>query len=126
MTLERAERMVVSDGSRAVEVDRSAGTVYDFDQTNLAHLLSVFDNDGHTYFKFADSVVQIHVTDVKHLGWGEQKGRYYMFNGTADQFIVTADGSTLNVTRRRDVKYTEQRGGTSEPASATATAMVKP
>ena len=119
MTVERAERIVVSDGSKSIEVGRSAGTVYDFDQANTAHLLAVFDNDGHTYFKFADSVIQIHVADVKHLGSGEQKGRYYMFNGTSEQFIVTADGNTVNVTRRHDVKYFER------PAPGAVTAVAK-
>ncbi|RKT10658.1 hypothetical protein B0G69_8092 [Paraburkholderia sp. RAU2J] len=123
MTVERAERMLVSDGSRTVEVGRSAGTVYDFDAASAAHLEAVFDRDGQTFFKFGDSVVQVHVSDVKHLGSGEQKGRYYMFNGTADQFIVTADGATVNVTRRHDVKYFE-RPAAATPATASATAAV--
>ncbi|MGF6997356.1 TrbG/VirB9 family P-type conjugative transfer protein [Paraburkholderia sp. GAS32] len=121
MTVERAERMLVSDGTRTVEVGRSAGTVYDFDTASAAHLEAVFDRDGQTYFKFADSVVQVHVSDVKHLGSGEQKGRYYMFNGTADQFIVTADGTTVNVTRRHDVKYFERPA----PATTSATTVAK-
>ncbi|CAN7804260.1 TrbG/VirB9 family P-type conjugative transfer protein [Paraburkholderia sp. SIMBA_049] len=125
MTVERADRIVVSDGSKSVEVGRSAGTVYDFDQANTAHLLAVFDNDGHTYFKFADSVVQVHVADVKHLGSGEQKGRYYMFNGTSEQFIVTADGNTVNVTRRHDVKYFERPATGAPVMQPGATAVAK-
>lgn len=125
MTVERADRIVVSDGSKSVEVGRSAGTVYDFDQANTAHLLAVFDNDGHTYFKFADSVVQVHVADVKHLGSGEQKGRYYMFNGTSEQFIVTADGNTVNVTRRHDVKYFERPATGAPVTQPGATAVAK-
>ncbi|APA90440.1 TrbG/VirB9 family P-type conjugative transfer protein (plasmid) [Paraburkholderia sprentiae WSM5005] len=126
MTVERAQRIVVSDGSKSVEVGRSAGTVYDFDQANAAHLLAVFDNDGHTYFKFADSVIQIHVADVRHLGSGEQKGRYYMFNGTSEQFIVTADGNTVNVMRRHDVKYFERLApGAPVAPTTTATAVAK-
>lgn len=120
MTVDRAERMIVSDGTKSVEVGRTAGTVYDFDQANTAHLLSVFDNDGRTYFKFADSVVQVRVADVKHLGSGEQKGRFYMFNGTSDQFIVTADGNTVNVTRRHDVKYFERAAAATDAPSAVA------
>jgi hypothetical protein len=124
MTVERAERMLVSDGPHTVEVGRSAGTVYDFDATSAAHLQAVFDQNGQTYFKFADSVVQVHVSDVKHLGSGEQKGRYYMFNGTADQFIVTADGNVVNVTRRHDVKYFE-RAAPGAPATTATTAVAK-
>ncbi|MFM0076999.1 TrbG/VirB9 family P-type conjugative transfer protein [Paraburkholderia sediminicola] len=107
MTIERASRFVVSDGASGVEVERTAATVYDFDATSPAHLEAVFDKDGETYFKFADSVVQVTVADVHHLGSGAQKGRYYQFKGTSEQFIVTADGNTVNVTRRHDVKYVE-------------------
>ncbi|MEZ0606311.1 TrbG/VirB9 family P-type conjugative transfer protein [Paraburkholderia sp. IW21] len=107
MTIERALRFVVSDGASSVEVERAAATVYDFDSTSPAHLEAVFDKDGETYFKFAESVVQVTVADVHHLGSGAQKGRYYQFKGTSEQFIVTADGNTVNVTRRRDVKYVE-------------------
>jgi hypothetical protein len=124
MTLDRAERIVVSDGSKSVEIGRSAGTVYDFDKTSPAHLETVFDRDGHTYFKFAESVVQVTVADVKHLGSGEQKGRYYMFNGTSEQFIVTGDGNTVNVTRRHDVKYFE-RPTPEAPVAPTPTAVAK-
>jgi hypothetical protein len=126
VTIERAERFIVSDGSNSVNMIRTAGTVYDFDHANPVHLEAVFDNDGQTYFKFAESVIHATVVDVRHLGSGVQKGRYYRFSGTADQFIVTADGSTLNVTRRHDVKYTEQPADMANPAPATATAMVKP
>lgn len=107
MTIDRAPRFTVTDGSSSVEVERIAATVYDFDTASPAHLEAVFEKDGETYFKFAESVVQITVADVHHLGSGEQKGRYYRFKGTSEQYIVTADGNTVNVTRRRDVKYIE-------------------
>jgi hypothetical protein len=110
VTIDRAERFVVSSGSTRVEVARAARTVYDFDANSAAHLEAVFDKGGETYFKFADSVVQVTVADVRHLGTGEQKGRYYRFNGIADQFIVTADGQTVNVTRRHEVTYFEGNG----------------
>ena len=80
----------------------------------------MFDKDGETYFKFADSVVQVTVADVRHLGTGEQKGRYYRFKGTAEQFIVTADGNTVNVTRRHDVKYAEHASAAGATVAATA------
>ncbi|WP_175772978.1 hypothetical protein [Paraburkholderia phenazinium] len=110
VTIDRADRFVVSAGTTRVQVARTAGTVYDFDAGNAAHLEAVFDKEGETYFKFADSVVRVTVADVRHLGNGEQKGRYYRFHGIADQFIVTVDGQTANVTRRHDVKYSEQAG----------------
>jgi len=105
LTINRAERFVVSNGSDQVEVARVAGTVYEFDVTNHASLQGVFDKDGVTFFKFADTVGHVTVSDVKHLGTGEQKGRYYKFNGTADQFIVNADGNVVNVTRKHDVRF---------------------
>lgn len=118
MTIERASRFVVSDGASSVEVERTAATVYDFDVTSPAHLEAVFDKDGETYFKFADSVVQVTVADVHHLGSGSQKGRYYQFKGTSEQFIVTADGNTVNVTRRHDVKYVEHATASAALAAA--------
>ena len=113
MTIDRAERFVVSDATNRVEVARNAGTVYDFPAGNAAHLEAVFDQGGHTYFKFAPSVINVTVADVHHLGSGEQKGRYYKFNGTSEQFIVTADGQTVSVLRRHDVKYFERAGAAS-------------
>jgi hypothetical protein len=113
MTIDRAERFTVSDATNRVEVARSAGTVYEFPAGNGAHLEAVFDEGGQTYFKFAPTVINITVADVHHLGSGEQKGRFYKFNGTSEQFIVTADGQTVSVLRRHDVKYFERAGATS-------------
>jgi hypothetical protein len=113
MTIDRAERFTVSDATNRVEVARSAGTVYKFPAGNGAHLEAVFDEGGQTYFKFAPTVINITVADVHHLGSGEQKGRFYKFNGTSEQFIVTADGQTVSVLRRHDVKYFERAGATS-------------
>jgi hypothetical protein len=105
LTINRAERFVVSNGTDQIEMARVAGTVYDFDVANHASLQGVFDKDGATFFKFADTVGHVTVSDVKHLGNGEQKGRFYKFNGTADQFIVNADGNVVNVTRKHDVRF---------------------
>ncbi|MEK6417989.1 MAG: hypothetical protein V4801_00125 [Burkholderia gladioli] len=113
MTIDRADRFVVADATNRVEVARNAGTVYDFPAGNAAHLESVFDEAGQTYFKFSPSVINVMVADVHHLGSGEQKGRYYKFNGTSEQFIVTADGQTISVLRRHDVKYFERAGASS-------------
>ncbi|MGY4730760.1 hypothetical protein [Burkholderia pyrrocinia] len=59
MTIDRAERFVVADATNRVEVTRDAKTVYDFDQPNPAKLEAVFDREGRTYFKFAESVVRV-------------------------------------------------------------------
>lgn len=107
LTLDRVERFVVADESNHVEVTRDAKTVYDFDQPNAAKLEAVFDREGRTYFKFSESVVRVGVTDARNLGIGEQKGRYFMFEGTSDLFTVTADGNTIHVKRRKEVVYRE-------------------
>ncbi|AOJ73586.1 MULTISPECIES: hypothetical protein [Burkholderia] len=107
MTIDRAGRFIVADATNRVEVTREVRTVYDFDQANRAKLEAVFDREGRTYFKFADSVVRVGVTDARNLGIGEQKGRYFMFEGTADQFTATADGNTTQVKRRKEVVYRE-------------------
>jgi hypothetical protein len=113
MNIDRADRFFVSNGATRVEVARRAGTVYDFPSGNGAHLEAVFDQEGQTFFKFSPSVINVSVADVHHLGSGEQKGRYYKFNGTSEQFIVTADGQTVSVLRRHDVKYFERAGAAS-------------
>lgn len=113
MSIDRSERFFVSNGTTRVEVARRAGTVYDFPVGNSAHLEAVFDQDGQTFFKFSPSVINVSVADVHHLGSGEQKGRYFRFNGTSEQFIVTADGQTISVLRRHDVKYFERAGAAS-------------
>jgi hypothetical protein len=105
VTFNRAERFTISNGTDKVEVARVAGTVYEFDTANKAALQSVFDENGSTFFKFADSVGKVTVADVAHMGSGEQKGRFYKFNGTADQFIVNADGNVVNVLRKHDVRF---------------------
>ncbi|WP_333997487.1 TrbG/VirB9 family P-type conjugative transfer protein [Burkholderia gladioli] len=107
LTIDRAESFVVADEINHVEVTREANTVYDFDRPNAANLEAVFDRQGRTYFKFAGSVVRIGVTDARNLGTGEQKGRYFMFEGTSDLFTVTADGNTIHVKRRKEVVYRE-------------------
>jgi hypothetical protein len=105
VTFNRAERFTISNGTDTVEVARVAGTVYEFDTANKAALQRVFDENGSTFFKFADTVGKVTVADVAHMGSGEQKGRYYKFNGTADQFIVNADGNVVNVLRKHDVRF---------------------
>ncbi|MEZ2354172.1 TrbG/VirB9 family P-type conjugative transfer protein [Caballeronia sp. RCC_10] len=105
LTFNRAERFTIASATDKVEVARVAGTVYEFDPANKAALQSVFDENGWTFFKFADTVGKVTVADVAHMGSGEQKGRFYKFNGTADQFIVNADGNVVNVLRKHEVRF---------------------
>jgi len=105
LTIDRAPQFVVANASQRVEVARVEGAVYDFPTTNPAHLEAVFDQDGATFFKFADTVVAAKAMNADHSGTGEQKGRYYRFNGIATTFIATGDGQAVTVTRRHDVRY---------------------
>ncbi|MBN3754313.1 TrbG/VirB9 family P-type conjugative transfer protein [Paraburkholderia sp. Tr-20389] len=125
VTLNRTDRFVVSNGTDSVEVARVAGLVYSFDAKNSAGLEAVFDKDGSTYFKFADTIGNVKVSDARHLGSGEQKGRYYKFNGTADQFIVNADGNVVNVTRSHDVKFFDRPASVKPATAQAATAAVE-
>ena len=104
VTLNRADRFVVSDGTDRWKWRVWPGSLRLRNEKQCCSE-AVFDKDGSTYFKFADTVGHVTVSDVKHLGSGEQKGRYYKFNGTADQFIVNADGNVVNVTRKHDVQF---------------------
>lgn len=108
VTLDRTRMIVVSDGKNKTEIGRMVGTIYDFDPENAAHLESVFDADGATYFKFAPTVISISVTDTHGGGKGEQKGPYFKFAGTSDKFTVTADGSTTSVTRHSATHFYER------------------
>ncbi|SAL49125.1 hypothetical protein AWB68_02431 [Caballeronia choica] len=105
VTFNRADQFVVSDGTESVEVARVGGLIYSFDERNSAGLEAVFDKEGSTFFKFADTVGNVKVADVRQMGTGEQRGRYYKFNGTSDQFIVNADGNVVNVVRKHEVQF---------------------
>jgi hypothetical protein len=105
LTIDRAAKFVVSNKNQRIEVARVEGAVYNFPSDNPAHLEAVFDDDGATFFKFADTVVSAQVTNSDHSGTGAQKGRYYRFNGIASTFIATGDGQTVTVTRRHEVRY---------------------
>lgn len=105
VTIDRVDRFNVSDGGATVEVARVASSAFDFDLENAAHLVGVFSKDGATYFKFGAAASHVSVVDVNHAGTGRQKGHYYKFDGIADQFIVTANGKSINVTRKNEVTY---------------------
>lgn len=108
VTIDRARVFVVSDGKNKVEIGRQTGMIFDFEANNGAHLEAVFEADGATYFRFAPTVIQASVTDVRGQGKGEQRGAAYRFDGTADQFIATADGGTTTVSRHAATHFYER------------------
>ena len=108
VTIDRARVFVVSDGKNKVEIGRQTGMIFDFEANNGAHLEAVFEADGATYFRFAPTVIQASVTDVRGQGKGEQRGAAYKFDGTADQFIATADGGTTTVSRHAATHFYER------------------
>lgn len=108
VTIDRARVFVVSDGKNKVEIGRQTGMIFDFEANNGAHLEAVFEADGATYFRFAPTVIQASVTDARGQGKGEQRGAAYRFDGTADQFIATADGGTTTVSRHVATHFYER------------------
>jgi hypothetical protein len=108
VTIDRSHVFVVSDGRQKVEIGRQTGTIFDFDRGNAAHLETVFEANGSTYFRFAPTVIQASVTDSNGQGKGEQKGPVFKFDGTGDRFVATGDGATTSVTRRSATHFYER------------------
>jgi hypothetical protein len=110
MTFERADRFVVSDGKTQVEVARVRNIDFQFDRDNAAGLETVFEKDGATFLKFAESVIRVSVFDADHIGHGEHKGRYFKFDGTPEKLTVVADGNVLEVARAPVVRFYQRSG----------------
>ncbi|CAM2158555.1 conserved exported protein of unknown function (plasmid) [Pararobbsia alpina] len=113
MTFNRADRFFVSDGKTRVEVARTRNVDFVFAKDNTAGLEAVFDKDGATYLKFSDSVIHVNVFDANHIGHGEQKGRYFKFDGTPEKLTIVADGAVLDVKREPVVRFYERSGAAS-------------
>ncbi len=109
MTFKRANRFFVTDGTSRVEVARIVKHRYVFDRDSDAQLQMVFDRDGATYFKFAEGVKAVSVVDAQGQGRGEQKERYFRFAGVRAEYVVTADGTTVTVSRTPQVRFYERK-----------------
>ncbi|GMG95006.1 pilus assembly protein PilL [Cupriavidus sp. SHE] len=106
-----ADRFTVMGGGKRVEVARVPGINFLFPIENDAGLERVFEKDGATYLSFAKSMASISVFGEHHQGSGEQKDRYYKFNGVSDHLTVIADGNVVRVDRLPEVRFYERAEG---------------
>lgn len=102
------DSFAASGGGKRVEVARVPGISFLFPRENSAGLERVFEKDGATYLSFAKSMASISVFGDNHQGSGEQKDRFYKFNGVADHLTVIADGNIVRVDRLPEVRFYER------------------
>lgn len=102
------DHFTASASSKRVEVARVPGINFLFPRDNSAGLERVFEKDGATYLSFAKSMASISVFGDNHQGGGEQKDRYYKFNGVSDHLTVIADGNVVRVDRLPEVRFYER------------------
>ncbi|TES73167.1 hypothetical protein E2P84_22685 [Burkholderia cepacia] len=113
MTVGAAQKFVVRDGRSSVAVSRQTTDTFNYPADNAAGLEQVFSESGAIYFRVAEGTKKVSVrADGKALR-GQQKGRYYRVAGTADSFVVNADGFEVTVTRTRSVRFVDREGGAS-------------
>lgn len=102
------DSFTASSGGKRVEVARVPGINFLFPRDNSAGLERVFEKDGATYLSFAKSMASISVFGDNHQGGGEQKDRYFKFNGVSDHLTVIADGNVVRVDRLPEVRFYER------------------
>jgi hypothetical protein len=102
------DSFVASSSGKRVEVARVPGINFLFPPDNSAGLVRVFEKDGATYLSFAKSMASISVFGDNHQGGGEQKDRYFKFNGVSDHLTVIADGNVVRVDRLPEVRFYER------------------
>lgn len=102
------ESFTASSGGKRVEVARVPGINFLFPRDNSAGLERVFEKDGATYLSFGKSMASISVFGDNHQGGGEQKDRYFKFNGVSDHLTVIADGNVVRVDRLPEVRFYER------------------
>lgn len=102
------DSFTASSGSKRIEVARVPGINFLFPRENTAGLERVFEKDGATYLSFTNSLASISVFGDNHQGGGEQKDRYFKFNGVSDHLTVIADGNVVRVDRLPEVRFYER------------------
>lgn len=110
LSFSTVDRFTATADGKSVEVTRSPEIDYEFPRENSAGLDMIFEKDGATYLSFAKSLVSISVFGDDHQRNGEQKDRYYKFNGIAARLTVIADGSVVYVDRVPQVRFKERPG----------------
>ncbi|TPQ29982.1 pilus assembly protein PilL, partial [Cupriavidus pinatubonensis] len=110
LSFSTVDRFTATADGKSVEVTRSPEIDYEFLRENSAGLDMIFEKDGATYLSFAKSLVSVSVFGDDHQRNGEQKDRYYKFNGIAARLTVIADGSVVYVDRVPQVRFKERPG----------------
>ncbi|KAI3602983.1 putative PilL-like protein (plasmid) [Cupriavidus necator H850] len=108
LSLPTVDSFTVVGSGKTVEVARVPGIHYLFPSENDAGLERVFEKDGATYLSFAKSMANISVFGENRQGSGEQKDRYYKFNGISAHLTVIADGAIVQVDRLPEVRFYER------------------
>ncbi|CAG9180258.1 hypothetical protein LMG23992_04187 [Cupriavidus laharis] len=110
LSFSTVDRFTATAEGKSVEVTRSPEIEYEFPRENGAGLDMIFEKDGATYLSFTKSLVSVSVFGDDHQRNGEQKDRYYRFNGIASRLTVIADGSVVYVDRVPQVRFKERPG----------------
>ncbi|MBB3011249.1 pilus assembly protein PilL [Cupriavidus alkaliphilus] len=110
LSFSTVDRFTATADGKSVQVDRAPEIEYVFPRENAAGLEMVFEKDGVTYLSFAKSMVSVSVFGDEHKRNGEQKDRYYKFDGIAARLTVIADGNVVYVDRVPQVRFKEQPG----------------
>lgn len=110
LSFSTVDRFTATADGKSVQVDRAPEIEYVFPRENAAGLEMVFEKDGATYLSFAKSMVSVSVFGDEHKRNGEQKDRYYKFDGIAARLTVIADGNVVYVDRVPQVRFKEQPG----------------
>ncbi|SPK77415.1 conserved exported protein of unknown function (plasmid) [Cupriavidus taiwanensis] len=108
LSFSTVDRFTATADGKSVQVDRAPAIEYVFPRENPAGLEMVFEKDGATYLSFAKSMVSVSVFGDDHQRNGEQKDRYYKFDGIAARLTVIADGNVVYVDRVPQVRFKEQ------------------
>jgi len=108
LSFSTVDRFTATAEGKSVEVTRSPEIDYEFPRENSAGLDMIFEKDGATYLSFAKSLVSVSVFGDDHQRNGEQKDRYYKFNGIAARLTIIADGSVVYVDRVPQVRFKER------------------
>ncbi len=110
LSFAKVDRFTATADGKSVQVDRTPEIGYVFPAENGAGLEMVFEKDGATYLSFKKSMVSVSVFGDDHQRNGEQKDRYFKFNGIAARLTVIADGNVVYVDRVPQVRFKEQPG----------------
>ena len=113
MTIDASPTFLVRDGRSSVVVTREVADIFQYPLENAAGLDKVFSERGNTYLRLGEGTKKVTVRVDGKVVKGQQKGRYYRINGTADTFVVDADGFEVTVTRSRSVRFNDRAGSLS-------------